>query len=109
MKVQKLLRINICCGRLCFFSFMHVLGYLRVGDLDTLSFFIASGWLTSFFSRNLLLQLTVALVATNVLSAGNNLREGLETKTTRMRIHLPPPPPPRSRKRRTSVISISMP
>lgn len=80
MKVQKLLNNKYLLWAVVFFAFMHVLSYLRTGDLDTLSFFIASGWLTTFFSKNLLLQLAVALFATNVLYIGDNFKEGLTEK-----------------------------
>ena len=58
-------------------SILQVLGYMAVGDDMALLFFLALGVLTTFFSKNMIIVLLVAVVGTNVLFEGNALREGL--------------------------------
>ena len=66
---------------------MYFVLFLAVSDLLVLSVareyvfilvFLIVGYLTSFFSKNMMVILVVAIVATNVLRSGSKISEGLE-------------------------------
>ena len=62
---------------------LKMLGYLVVGDLDAVSFFAIVGFLTTYFSKNMIIVLLVAMVATNMLIMSRSLRlikEGFNPK-----------------------------
>ncbi len=67
-----------------YFIFLLSLGnlfYLLVErDITTIVIFLVVGFLTSFFSKNMLIILFVAIVTANILKYGANIRhEGLES------------------------------
>lgn len=65
-------------------SVLNLLGYLMMQNLDAVAFFIIIGFLTTYFSKNMIIVLITAMVATNFLvmsrAKGKNLIEGLENK-----------------------------
>jgi len=63
-----------------FMSVFTLIGYLIVGNLDAVLFFILTGFITSFFSKNMIIVLLVALLGTNFIWSGlfKMKREGLE-------------------------------
>lgn len=77
MKLKSLLKSKLVLYTTFAVALLHVLGYMAVDDDKALLFFIAVGLLTTFFSKNMIVVLVVAIVATNVLFAGNAVREGL--------------------------------
>ena len=77
MKLKSLLKSKLVLYTTFAVALLHVLGYMAVDDDKALLFFIAVGVLTTFFSKNMIVVLVVAVVATNVLFAGNAVREGL--------------------------------
>ena len=62
-------------------SVLNLLGYLMMQNLDAVAFFIIIGFLTTYFSKNMIIVLLTAMVATNFLvmsrAKGKNLIEGL--------------------------------
>lgn len=77
MKLKSLLKSKLVLYTTFVVAILHVLGYMAVDDDKALLFFIALGILTTFFSKNMIIVLVVAIVGTNVLFAGNAVREGL--------------------------------
>lgn len=63
-----------------FIAVFSLIGYLIVGNLDAVLFFILTGFITSFFSKNMIIVLLVAILATNFIWSGvfKIRREGLE-------------------------------
>ena len=57
---------------------MNVLGYLLHRDIRSLTFFVVLGYLSSYFSKNMIVNLLVAILGTNILMTNKSLREGLE-------------------------------
>jgi hypothetical protein len=53
-------------------------GYLLVGDITAVSLFILLGIIMTFFSKNMIIILSVPLILTSVLLVGNKIHEGLE-------------------------------
>ena len=80
MKLKSLLKSKLVLYTTFVVAILHVLGYMAVDDEKALLFFIALGILTTFFSKNMIIVLVVAIVGTNVLFAGNAVREGLVVK-----------------------------
>lgn len=75
LKDKNVLRIVV------FLSAMNVLGYLLARDLDSVAFFGIVGFLTTYFSKNMIIVLLVAMVATNfltVLRKGKDVVEGMK-------------------------------
>ena len=76
LKDKNVLRVMV------FLSAMNVLGYLLARDLDSVAFFGIVGFLTTYFSKNMIVVLLVAMISTNfltVLRRGKNI-EGMKSK-----------------------------
>ena len=58
----------------------NVVGYLTIGDYNSLIFFFVIAILSSYFSKNMTINLLVAILGTNVIYANNQLLEGLKTR-----------------------------
>jgi hypothetical protein len=63
-----------------FLAASNVLGYMMIGQLNTVMFFALTAFITSYFSRNMIVILLVALMITNLLISGKIIKEGLENK-----------------------------
>ena len=65
-----------------FISVFSLIGYLIVGNLDAVLFFVLTGFITSFFSKNMIIVLLVALLTTNFVWSGifKIQREGFESQ-----------------------------
>ena len=78
--LQKILRDKYVLYVTFFIALTNVIGYLGMGDYDSLIFFISVGVLSTFFSKNMTVNLIIAMSATNILFAGERIREGLKNK-----------------------------
>lgn len=56
-----------------FVTIINLVGTVSMGDLTTPLVFVLVGFLTTFFSKNMFVVLTVALVVANVLKYGANM------------------------------------
>uniref|UniRef100_A0A6C0KWH2 Uncharacterized protein n=1 Tax=viral metagenome TaxID=1070528 RepID=A0A6C0KWH2_9ZZZZ len=63
-----------------FLAVTNVLGYLVLGNINAVIFFILVGFLVGNFSKNMIIVLTVPLVLTSILMVGKRVTEGLENK-----------------------------
>ncbi len=67
-----------------FIALINIVSYLAYRDFDMVAFFVLIGLLTSFFSKNMIVILLVAIVMSSVFKgvklAGNIRREGMENK-----------------------------
>ena len=59
-------------------AFLNVFGYMVLGNINAVVFFILVGYITTFFSKNMMIVLFVAMVLTNFLMAGMKVKEGLD-------------------------------
>jgi hypothetical protein len=59
-------------------AFLNVFGYMILGNINAVVFFILVGYITTFFSKNMIIILFVAMTLTNFLMAGMKVKEGLE-------------------------------
>jgi len=64
-----------------FLAASNVLGYLVSNKVNAVIFFALVAFLASNFSKNMVVILLVAIVATNLLMANRSMREGLENAT----------------------------
>tara|TARA_Y100000817_G_C16662542_1_gene457817 strand:- start:68 stop:682 length:615 start_codon:yes stop_codon:yes gene_type:complete len=58
----------------------NVLGFLNNNDFESLTFFIVIGLLSTYFSKNMTVNLLIALIATNVVFASKKVYEGMRSK-----------------------------
>ena len=68
-------------------SVLNLIGYLMIRDLDAVAFFAIVGFLTTYFSKNMIVVLLVAMVLTNFFAMGRKsggMLEGMKAsrKTT---------------------------
>ena len=60
------------------FSLLNLFVLANTGNYTSIVVFILIGFLTSFFSKNMLVILLLALILTNILKYGSSLNEGFE-------------------------------
>jgi uncharacterized membrane protein len=68
-------------------SVLNLIGYLIIRDLDAVAFFAIVGFLTTYFSKNMIVVLLIAMVLTNFFAMGRKsggMLEGMKSsrKTT---------------------------
>lgn len=77
--VKSLLKDRNVLYVVLFIAVMNLFGYLMLRDLDAVMFFVALGLLTSYFSKNMIVVMLVAMVGTNLLMTQRRSRkEGFE-------------------------------
>ena len=84
MKVPKFLTNKYVLYLVVFLSITNMIGYLVMGNVNSLIYFLIVGLITSIFTQNMCIILLSALVLSNILIAGqNSYTEGFtETKTS---------------------------
>jgi hypothetical protein len=78
IKLRNLLKNEYVLYGVFFLAITNVLGYLYMNDFQSLTFFLVIGLLSTFFSKNMIVNLLVAIVSTNLLFARNTMREGMK-------------------------------
>ena len=64
-------------------AILNMLGYLIIRDLDAVAFFAIVGFLATYFSKNMIVVLLIAMVATNMLTMARTckrVQEGFKGK-----------------------------
>ena len=74
--VFKLLENKYVLYFVLFLAVSNLLGYMIVGNMNAVILFILIGGLMTFFSKNMIIVLSVPLVLTSVLLVGNRVSEG---------------------------------
>ena len=89
-KIEKLLKFNynfnpILQNRIVLYFFfflaiMQIVLFIDKKDMTSLAVLLITGFLTQFFSKNMIVILCIALAVTNILKYGTNIRvnEGFE-------------------------------
>ena len=80
-EASKLLTNKYFLYFIVFISVTNVLGYLVNNKLNAVIFFALVGFLMTNFSKNMAVVLLVSILATNLLMANKNMREGMENPT----------------------------
>jgi hypothetical protein len=65
-----------------FFAITNLLGYLMIGDIRILAFFALIGFVVSKFSKNMIIVLGTAMIATNFFLAGRKTSQVIEGMTS---------------------------
>lgn len=63
-----------------FIAVTNVLGFLSIGDNESVALFVALAVITSYFNKNMVVILAVAIFGTNFIFGSKKLREGFEGK-----------------------------
>lgn len=61
-----------------FLAITSIVGYIYVEDFEAIIFFLAVGYLSTFFSKNMIINLAVPMLATNLLFSRRGVFEGME-------------------------------
>lgn len=80
-EASKLLTNKYFLYFMVFLASTNVLGYLVTNKLNAIAFFGLVSFLTYQFSKNMVVVLLVAVIATNFMMSSRMMREGLENKT----------------------------
>jgi len=75
MKLKKILNSKYVLYGVLLVALANVVGYISVGDYDSLIFFCVIGLLSSYFSKNMIIILTISVLATNIAFASDRVRE----------------------------------
>jgi O-antigen ligase len=63
-------------------AFLNVIGYLIMGNLNTVLSFVIVAVLVRYFSKNMIIVLGIPLILVNLLSLKGIVYEGLENNST---------------------------
>ena len=76
----KLMQNKYVLYLLLFLSITNVIGYMTIGDYNSVLVFVGLAVITSYFTKNLIVVFLVALVGCSVLVTGNVIHEGMKGK-----------------------------
>lgn len=80
MDFKKLLENKTLLYVLLFLAITNVVGYLYVENFDAIVLFVAVGYLSTFFSKNMIVNLITPIIITNMLFSNGRRYEGMENK-----------------------------
>lgn len=80
MALKGLLQSKTLLYVLLFLAITNVVGYLSMEDYQSVVLFIAVGYLSTFFSKNMIVNLLAPIVVTNVLFTRGRIMEGMKGK-----------------------------
>lgn len=79
--VSKLLTNKWVLNIVAFLALFNVIGYVVMGNFNSVLHFIVFAVLVRYFSKNMIITLGVPLVVVNLLNMRGNMLEGMETNT----------------------------
>jgi len=80
MNMGSILHNRIVLYIFVFMAIVDLMFFAIVGDIRSLFTLIIIGFLTSFFSKNMIVILFISLTLTHILKYGTNVSEGMESK-----------------------------
>jgi hypothetical protein len=81
--IKKMLGNKYVLYVVLFLSITNILGYLASQDFNALTFFVVVAFLTTYFSKNMIIVLLVAMVSTNFLSMSKSIPKTIEAMTNK--------------------------
>ena len=78
MKLPAIFKNKYVLYAVLFFAITNVLGFLQRKDFESLTIFIAIGLLSTHFSKNMTVNLLVAMIGANVVKGSGFIREGFD-------------------------------
>ena len=85
--IKKMLGNKYVLYVVLFLSITNILGYLASQDFNALTFFVIVAFLTTYFSKNMIIVLLVAMVSTNFLSMSKSIPKTIEAMTNKDKKH----------------------
>ena len=79
MKLPVILKNKYVLYVVLFLAITNVLGFLQRRDFESLTIFVAIGVLSTYFSKNMVVNLIVAIVGSNVVRGSGLVRESFKT------------------------------
>jgi len=76
-KMDKILKDKNVLYTVFVLAILNLLGYLLVKNVEAVAFFLVIGFLTTYFSKNMIVVLMVAIISTSVFASTRNRREGM--------------------------------
>lgn len=81
-QLQLLLKNKYVLYIVFFLAITNVLGFISLGDYNSLTFFIALMLISSYFSKNMIVNLLISIVFTNTFFVGRKIEAMTNKKTT---------------------------
>lgn len=78
MKVPGILKNKYILYVLLILAIINVLGYIGLNDFNSLALFVVIGLLSSYFSKNMSVNLLTAIVVTSIVAINNKVQEGFK-------------------------------
>ena len=80
-KVDKLLNDKNVLYVVFAVAILNLMGYLLVQNTEAIVFFIIVGFLSTYFSKNMIIVLIIAMVSTSIFTStrGRYMKEGMRT------------------------------
>jgi len=78
LKLPAILKNKYVLYAVLFFAITNVLGFLQRKDFESLTIFIAIGLLSTHFSKNMAVNLIIAMIGANVIKGSGFIREGMK-------------------------------
>ena len=78
MVIKRLLTNKFVLYFTVFLALMNVIGYIQKNDMKALTFFVVLGYLSSYFSKNMIINLAIAILGTNVFIVNGAMREEMK-------------------------------
>ena len=82
LKLPAILKNKYVLYAVLFFAITNVLGFLQRKDFESLTIFIAIGLLSTHFSKNMAVNLIIAMIGANVIKGSGFIREGFKEGAT---------------------------
>lgn len=80
-KMDRLMKDKNVLYVIFFLAVCNILGYLTVSNFDAVVLFLVVGFLTTYFSKNMIIVLLVSMITTNFFVANKrSKKEGMENK-----------------------------
>jgi hypothetical protein len=80
MKVPGFLKNKYILYILLVIGIINAIGYIAIQDYNSLALFVVMGVLSSYFSKNMSVNLLVAILVTSCVAVNNKVQEGFEEK-----------------------------
>lgn len=63
-----------------FLALTNLFGYMLLGNVNSIIFFILAGFVCSYFTKNMILIISIPIVLTSVLMVGQKVKESFQNK-----------------------------
>ena len=98
LKLKSLLKDKNVLYIVFFLALVNLFGFLMLGNMDAVMFFLVVGFLTSYFSKNMIIIMLVTIILTNFFISSRHLgnrqlKEGFDEKKEKNGSSPPPPAP----------------